>query len=365
MRCSCDREALLRHLQIAVRGVSTRTSIQVLCGIMLAARDGELHLASTDMELSVRTRIAADIAGDGVAIVPGKLLVDIVRHLPGASVSFVVVDRTLTVSSDHSEYTLKTYAEDDFPQLPPTAGALVSVDKSTFVSAIQSVSRSASNDESRPVLTGVQVKLTADALTMVATDSYRLSFRESQVSTSLPEAVEAIIPARALEELGRIAESSPAGALAFGIDAGHALFGIDETWVTARRIEGQFPNHAQLIPQSFEHVARVDRHELLEVVNRARLMAQRNSPLRLAFDETELVVSATTQDIGAATETLSIEYDGEPLTIGFNADFLRDGVQSVDGDVVTIQLISPLRPGLLRGESESFSYLLMPVRLPD
>jgi DNA polymerase-3 subunit beta len=365
MQCTCDRETLLRQLQIAVRGVSTRTSIQVLGGIMLAARDGELHLAATDMELSVRTRLAAEISGEGVAIVPGKLLVDIVRHLSGDDVQLKLDDRSFTVASEQSQYTLNTYAEDDFPQLPATGGSLLSVDKDAFVGSIQSVSKSASHDESRPVLTGVQVKLTADMLTMVATDSYRLSVKEAGVSTSVTDTMEAIIPARALDELSRIADASAAGALSFGIEAGHVLFGIDETWVTARRIEGQFPNHQQLIPQSFEHVAKIDRAELLDVVNRARLMAQRNSPLRLAFGDGELVVSATTQDVGGAVETLPIQYDGEPLTIGFNADFLRDGIQSVDGELLSIQLISPLRPGLLRGEAESLSYLLMPVRLPD
>jgi DNA polymerase-3 subunit beta len=215
------------------------------------------------------------------------------------------------------------------------------------------------------VLTGVKVHITSDTLTMVATDSYRLSVQTTALDTDLPEAAEAIVPARALDELVRIADASPASSLAVGIEANQILFGVDETWVTARRIEGQFPNHAQLIPQTFEHAATVDRAELLEVVNRTRLMARGNSPLRLHFADGTLTVSATTQDVGQATESLPIEYDGEELLIGFNADFLRDGVQSVDGDTVRIQLINPLRPGLLVGESGSLQYLIMPVRLPD
>lgn len=365
MRARCEREALLRHLQVAARGVSSRTSIQVLAGIQLAARDGELHLAATDMELSVRTRMPADVGTDGVVVAPGKLLVDIVRHLGGDEVSLELGDGMLTVASDGSTYTLNTFDAEDFPSLPATTGKLFSVERDAFLDTVQAVSRSASQDESRPVLTGVKVQITSERLTMVATDSYRLSVKDTAIDTDLAEPAEAIIPARALEELVRVAESSAAGSLAVGIEANQILFGIDETWVTARRIEGQFPNHQQLVPQAFEHVATIDRAELLEVVNRTRLMAQRNSPLRLQFADGSLTVSANTQDVGAARESLPIRYDGEDLVIGFNADFLRDGIQSFRDDTVKIQLISPLRPGLLTSDDDALMYLIMPVRLPD
>lgn len=365
MNATVDRESLLRHLQVASRGVSNRSSIQVLAGIQLAARDGELHLAATDMELSVRTRVQAQVDTEGVVVAPGKLLVDIVRHLGGEQVRLSLADGRLTIESDGSTYELNTFDADDFPQLPPTSGALFSIDRDAFLATVQAVSRAASTDESRPVLTGVKVQVSAERLTMVATDSYRLSVRDSAISTDLPEPVEAIIPARGLDELARIADASPAASIAVGVEAGQVLFGIDETWVTARRIEGQFPNHLQLIPQSFEFEAVIDRAELLEVVGRTRLMAQRNSPLKLQFASGTLTVSASTQDVGAAEESLPIRYDGDDLTIGFNADYLRDGIGSIGDDTVTIKLISPLRPGLLCSEDGQLLYLIMPVRLPE
>ena len=365
MKCSIDREDLLRHVVMAGRGASTRSSIQVLAGIQLVARDGELHLAATDMELSVRTRLEADVAQDGVVVAPAKLVTDIIRGLDGDTVTLEGSDGSLTITSGSSTYTLNTFDPADFPQLPATTGKLFSVGRDAFVDTIQSVSKAASADESRPVLTGVKVQITSERITMVATDSYRLSVKDTPIETDLAEAVEAIIPARALEELVRVADASPAATIAVGIEANQILFGIDESWVTARRIEGQFPNHAQLIPQAFEHEAVIDRAEFLDVVNRARIMAQRNSPLRLSFDDGTLTVSASTQDVGAATESLPVRYEGEQLTIGFNADFLRDGIQSIPGDTITLQLISPLRPGLLRSAEDSLIYLIMPVRLPD
>jgi DNA polymerase-3 subunit beta len=135
-------------------------------------------------------------------------------------------------------------------------------------------------------------------------------------------------------------------------------------WLTTRRIDGQFPNYRQLLPEAFEVELTVPRGELLDVVRRASVMAQRNSPLRLRFAEGELTVSAQTQDVGEARETLPVPYTAaEPLEIGFNAEFLRDGLESVTGDDVLLRLINPLRPGLVAAPAEDFWYLIMPIRL--
>jgi DNA polymerase-3 subunit beta len=141
------------------------------------------------------------------------------------------------------------------------------------------------------------------------------------------------------------------------------VFGAGEVWLTTRRIDGQFPNYKQLLPETFEHEVKMDREELLEVVRRASVMAQRNSPLRLRFAEGELTVSAQTADVGEAKESLPAQFSGEPLEIGFNPEFLRDGLESVDSEEIALRLISPLRPGLIHSEADKFSYLIMPIRL--
>ena len=176
----------------------------------------------------------------------------------------------------------------------------------------------------------------------------------------LPE-LEAIIPARALAELSRIAGGTDE--LQLGVHDNHVVFGSDGTWLTTRRIDGQFPNYKQLLPEQFEHELTLPREELLEVVRRVSLMAQRNSPLRLRFAEGELTVSAVTQDVGEARESLPAPFSAEPLEIGFNAEFLRDGLDSVESDSIKFKLISPLRPAVLEGESDDYVYLIMPIRL--
>jgi DNA polymerase-3 subunit beta len=134
--------------------------------------------------------------------------------------------------------------------------------------------------------------------------------------------------------------------------------------MTTRRIDGQFPNYRQLLPEAFEHELALPRNELLDVVRRAAVMIERTSPLQLRFAEGELTVMARTHEVGESKESLPAPYTGEPLEIGFNADFLRDGLESVTGDEVRFKLISPLRPAVLQGEGDDFTYLVMPIRLP-
>ncbi len=197
-------------------------------------------------------------------------------------------------------------------------------------------------------------------LTMAATDSYRLSVKETPLAGEAPE-LEAIIPARALGELQRIATAGDTVEL--GVHENQVVFGSSNVWLTSRRIDGQFPNYRQLLPESYEHELVAPRAELLDVVRRTSVMAQRNSPLRLRFAEGELTVSAQTQDVGESSESLPIAYSADPLEIGFNAEFLRDGLESVETDEVRVRLISPLRPAVLQSPADDFTYLIMPIRL--
>ncbi len=361
LRLEVPRSALVERLALVVRAVSTRTAVLVLGGIQLRAVEGELQLAATDMELSLRTSLEADVADEGEAVVPGRLLLDIARSLPDADVAIeqAVGESIVSLTCGSASYRIHTYSAEDFPRLPVIdSSRLQTVDRDALVETVARVGRSASRDESRPVLTGILVRFEPGKIVMAATDSYRLAVKETRSESVVPE-LEAIIPARALQELGRI----DAGELQLGLYENHVVFGNGETWLTTRRIDGQFPNYRQLLPDQFEHELRLPREELLDVVRRVSVMAQRNSPLRLRFVEGELAVSAQTQDVGEARESLPASFVGEPLEIGFNAEFLRDGLESIDSPTVTLKLISPLRPAVLEGETPDYTYLIMPIRL--
>jgi DNA polymerase-3 subunit beta len=362
LRATCSRDDLAAALAVVARGLSSRSAVQVLTGIFLQGGDGKLTLAATDMEVSLRAALPGAVAGDGAVVVPGRLLADLVRLLPDDSVTLAYDEGegVLEVTSGSYASKVNVFSAEDFPRLPSLDVALHTIDASALLGTIEKVARAASRDESRPVLTGILVRFEGDKLTMAATDSYRLSVKETSLGESGPE-LDAIIPARALQELARLAAG--AETVRLGVHENHVIFGVGDVWLTSRRIDGQFPNYNQLLPETFEVEVAMPRAPLLEVVRRASVMAQRNSPLRLRFAEGELSISAQTQDVGEAKESLAIEYAGDPLEIGFNPDFLRDGLEALAGDTVQLRLINPLRPGLIAAPDESFWYLIMPIRL--
>src|SRR5262245_6334689 len=363
LKLTVPQDALAERLALVARAVSTRTAVLVLGGVRLKLESGSLELAATDMELSLRTSLEVDAEGEGEVVVPGRLLLEIVRALPAGDVSLEhrSDESVLVIEAGSASYRLHTYSAEDFPRLPELEStAFHAVDREALLETIARVGRSASRDESRPVLTGILVQFEPGKLVMAATDSYRLAVKETASPGSVPE-LEAIVPARALQELARIAAGTDEVQL--GVLDNHVVFGSDGAWLTTRRIDGQFPNYRQLLPEQFEHELQLPREEVLEVVRRVALMAQRNSPLRLRFADGELTVSAQTQDVGEARETLPAPFAADAMEIGFNADFLREGLESIDSPTVRIKLISPLRPAVLEGESDDYTYLIMPIRL--
>jgi DNA polymerase III subunit beta len=364
IKASVQRDELAQKLGIVARAVSTRASVQILSGVLLRAEAGRLHLAATDMELSLRSSVDAQIDGDGAVVVPGRLLVDLVRLLPENEVTIEhrAEESVVHVTSGPSTSTLYTYAAEDFPRLPDLdAVGTFTVDRESLLDTVSRVARSASRDESRPVLTGILVRFEAGKLVMAATDSYRLSVKETELDGDVPE-LEAIIPARALAELSRIAQS--ADGVELGVHENQVVFAADDVWLTSRRIDGQFPNYKQLLPETFEHDVTLPRNEVLDVVRRVGVMVQRTSPIQLRFAEGELTVFARTQDVGEAKESLPIQFAGDPLEIGFNAEFLREGIESIGADEIQLHLISPLRPAVIEGGEDDPTYLIMPIRLP-
>ena len=362
LRIACSRADLAAALGTVARALTTRGAVQVLSGVLLQGAEGRLTLSATDMEISMRASITGDVTGEAAVVVPGRLLADLVRLLPDEAVTLAYEggDGVVAVESGTHASRLNVFSADDFPRLPPLDVSLQRVDAPALLETIEKVGRAASRDESRPVLTGILVRFEGSELVMAATDSYRLAVKETELSAPGPE-LEAIIPARALQELARL--SGGAEEVGIGVHENYVIFSAGDVWLTSRRIDGQFPNYKQLLPETFEAELTVPRERLLEVVRRAGLMAQRNAPLRLRFAEGELTVSAQTQDVGEARESLPVDYTGDELEIGFNPDFLRDGLEAVTAESIQLKLINPLRPGLITSPGESFWYLIMPIRL--
>ena len=306
------------------------------------------------------------VEDEGTLLLPGRLLADVVRNLPGGEVSLALrtEQRDVELTAGSARFHLRTLALEDFPRLPAVEEDAATLPAAPLAETIDRVARAASRDEVRPILTGVLLQADGSTLTMVATDSYRLSVKHTELERALPEPIEANVPARALRELARIVAQEAPEDVSISLSPNQAVFGAGPVVLFSRLIEGQFPSWRQLIPESFEHEVRLPRAELVDVARRVSQLAQRNAPLRFAFAEGELTVAAETPEVGDASEALPAPYSGEPLEIAFNPQFLIEGLESVEGDELAIKLSSPLRPGLLQPVGrEDFSYLVMPIRL--
>ena len=365
LRITCSKDELVQALGVVSRAVSTRTSVQILSGILLepqrlrAAARGDRHGAFAARDAQ------AQIEGDGAIVLPGKTFADIARLLPADEVSIEhkPAESVVHVTSGTASYTLNTYNPEDFPRLPELdAVTTFAVEREPLLETIGRVARAASRDESRPVLTGILVQFTGGKLVMAATDSYRLAVKETTLEGTVPE-LEAIVPGRALQELARIASAGDEVEVGVHENQVHLR---DRRACGSRRAASTASSRttSSCCPEAFEYELTVPRLELLDVVKRASVMIQRSTPLQIRFAEGELTVIARTHEVGESKESMPIAFTGDTLEMGFNADFLRDGLESLEGDDVRVKLISPLRPAVIQGEGDDFTYLVMPIRLP-
>ena len=375
MKFRCERDDLLAAVQFASRAISNRATLPVLSGLRLeATTDGRVRVAATDLELTMETAFAAAVDEPGKVIVPGRLFGEMSRNLSSGQVSVAGTDGEVEIGSGRGRFRVRSLTPDDYPALPiedrdDSAGVQVSLEAGELATALSQVVRAASGDESRQILTGVLWELEEGSVTLAATDSYRLAVRQLPASGTLTEERKVVLPSRTLGELARALQGASGSVtalvkenlVAFSI-AGAGEDSAGEWVIGSRFIEGEFPKYRQLIPQEYPNHLVVDRELLLEVTRRVGLLAQNNLPVKLQL-ASELEVSAHTPDVGEGQEVIDAEYDGEPLVIAFNPQFLLDGASAISSARIEMQVGDGLKPAILRGETGDFTYLLMPVRL--
>src|SRR5919205_283037 len=286
MKLSTARDELFTKLQTVSRVASTRSAIQALSGVQLLAGPDGVELRATDMEVGLRVPLESEVVREGSVVLPARLLVDVVRALPASDVSLELrpAEQDVELIGGAATFHIRTLRSEDFPPFPePDGDGRVEVPGPAFVETVLKVARSASRDETRPVLTGILVSAAAAELRMVATDAYRLSVKETPLDPPLDGSFEANVPARALQELERLVTHVGGERIPIGVGANQIVFRTGDVILSSRLIDGQFPNYRQLLPESYEHELKMPVEELLGVVRRVSLMAQKNAPLRLAF----------------------------------------------------------------------------------
>jgi DNA polymerase III subunit beta len=361
----CDREGLVAALTGVARVATSRGGVQVLAGVRLGVENGTLTLAATDMELSCRGSIEVDAQESGVVVVPARALLDIVRRIQSQDVTLTAesADGVLRVTNGESDYALNAYSAMDFPALPPYASGLgIEVDRVLFLDTVARVVRAASTDASRPVYTGVRMSIGRGEVNLAATDGYRLASKTTALRTS-GELAEALIPARALQELARLATAGDS--LRITLTPNLIAFELPDFVLTSRRLDGEQQRHEHILTGTFTHHARVAREELLEAVDRAAVIVHRNSPIELTFSDTELRLRVRSPELGEANERVKLRGPGPTIRIGFNASFFRDGVELVHGDEIRFKMNDGIRPAVLQGPQDDFAYLVAPIRLSE
>lgn len=365
MKLSINKTELQNALSVVSKGASSRSTLPILSGVLLEAHGDVVTLQATDLELSIQYTVAALIEEEGRAVVPAKLLSDIVKNLSDAAVFLSADEESADIACDGASFSIKALNPDDFPGFPHVdVTQRIEVPFSQFASMVRRVARVVSRDESRAILTGALVTLEDGVFKMVATDSYRLAVTEVKIDGSTADDFQAVIAGSFLQELASLPKSDEPVSLALAEN--QIVVTYRDTVFVNRRIEGNFPNYKQLLPDTHALRATVEVERLVAAVKRVSLLGQAAAPVRFDINVASqtLRLSAATQDVGSAQETIPCICEGEDVEIALNSSYVLEGLSAVETDKVNFEVISSMRPGTFTADgAENYLYLVMPVRI--
>ena len=394
MKLRISREALAEAVSWAAHALPARSTVPALSGLLLTARQdgsgaGSLAVSGFDYEISARFRAEAEVDEPGAALVPGRLLADLARALPGGGheVELAAAGSDLTLRCGPAQFELPLVPVEDYPRLPELPPVLGSVDGALFAEAVAQVAVVAGRDETLPFLTGIRLEFTSDALRLVATDRYRLAVRDvawepaetAETAETVGERSElaqgqgpvvALVPARSLHEIARsltkgeriTVSAATEEAQGSGGLIGFAAGGRE---ATTRLLGADFIKYQSIFPSAYAGSAVIERQPLLDAVKRIALVADRHRPLRLAFEAGRVLVDAGAGGEARGRQALDAGFpaEAEPITLAANAGYLVDGLSALAADEVELHYTTPTRPAVLTGRgSDAYRYLFMPLR---
>jgi DNA polymerase-3 subunit beta len=335
----------------------------VLSGVRLEVAGDQLHVAGSDLDLTIQVDVTVAGESDGVVVMPARLAADIVRALEPGAVTLDATEDEVRISSGRSNFAVRMLPAAEFPRLPMLAGDAVTLEAGELAEALRQVVRAASSDDARPILTGVLMAAEETGLRMVATDSYRLAVRDLPGTTVLREGQKVLVPSKALTELQRLLAGAESVTLRL---AEHDVtFEVGNVRLTSRLIEGEFPNYRQLIPSAYPNRLIIEKEALLDAVRRVKLLVRdATTPVRMALRNDGIELTVVTTEVGQAVEDVDAKFEGTEMTVAFNPAYLIDGVEAINGDEILLETIDALRPAVIRPiEGTEYLYLLMPVRV--
>jgi len=363
MKLSINQSEFLNALVIVQKGITSRSTLPVLSGVYVQARGDEVTFQTTDLELSIQYTTSALVEEEGETVLPGKLIVDIVKNLPDAAVHVESSDDNAIVSCESSSFSIRCLNPADFPGFPKVAAEQqITIPFETFSSMARKVCRVVSRDESRMILTGVYIAVEDSTLKMVATDSYRLAMADTPLEGDAPD-FNAVIAGSFVSDLAGLPKTGEDITLA--IAENQIIVSYAGTVFINRRIEGKYPNYKQLIPSSYETRCVTEKNALSAAVKRASLLERSGSQVRLSINVASQTIQLTTsQEAGSTQEMVKASIEGSDVEIGFNSHYMNEGLAAMESSQVSLEIQGPLKPGIMRGsEEERYLYLVMPVRI--
>ncbi|TDC73400.1 DNA polymerase III subunit beta [Streptomyces hainanensis] len=374
MKIRVERDVLAEAVAWAARSLPARPPVPVLAGLLLKAEEGALSLSGFDYEVSARVSVEVDIEDEGTVLVSGRLLADICRALPNRPVEISSDGVRVSVVCGSSRFTLHTLPVEEYPSLPQMPNATGTVPGEVFASAVSQVAIAAGRDDTLPVLTGVRIEIEGDTVTLASTDRYRFAVREFLWKPEVADvSAVALVPAKTLLDTAKSLSSGDTVSLALaGSGSGEGLIGFEGAGrrTTTRLLEGDLPKYRTLFPTEFNSVAVIETAPFVEAVKRVALVAERNTPVRLSFEQGVLTLEAGSSDDAQAVERVDAKLEGDDISIAFNPGFLLEGLSAIDSPVAQLSFTTSTKPALLSGRpaadaeaDEAYKYLIMPVRL--
>lgn len=373
MRFRVDRDVLAEAVTWTARSLPTRPPVPVLAGVRIDVDDaGVVQLSSFDYEVSARSEIAADVSEKGTVLVSGRLLAEISRALPAKPVDMVLDGTKVSVTCGASRFTLLTMPVEDYPALPAMPDVIGTVAGDQLAEAVAQVTVAASRDDTLPLLTGVRMEIEGDTMALLATDRYRLALRELRWTPARTDISQvALVRARTLNDAAKSLGGSDQVTIALSTGAGVDLIGFEAggRHTTSLLVDGDYPAVRRLFPDETPIHAVVEKAALTEAARRVALVAERNTPIRLAFSEGQVVLDAGQGDDAQASEALEATLVGEDITVAFNPQYLLDGLGAIATPLVRLSFTHPNKAVEFTGQAEldgdddkSYRYLLVPIR---
>lgn len=367
MEIISNKDNLSYGVQICQRAVSTKNPLPVLSGILLKAEEGSLTFTATDLEIGIECIVPVNTLKEGSVVLPARIFSEIVRRLPDVQIGLETDGQNYSsvLKYGQSEFNILGISPEDYPILPSIdSSSTLIIKQELFKDMIKQVIFATSNDDHRPIFTGVLMEIEEDNIRLIATDTHRLAFRNGKIDN--PNNIEktAIIPGKTLNELNRIMNGDGED-LRISFGDNQVVFEMPGIRLISRLIEGQYPNYKQVIPEGCKTQVRVNTKELLEAVERASLLAKEGSNyIKLTVGQEKMVINSNSPEIGKIEEQLNILTEGEETQIAFNSKYLSDVLKVIDSEEIHMELTGSLSPGKIKPvDGENYIYIILPIRI--